>query len=51
MSVYNMFEISLRDWYRPDFRVKVPNLRAPTAIACSMSSDWCFSSMAKDREL
>lgn len=48
-------EISiLRSWgemggYRPDFRVKVPNLRAPTTIACSISSDWCFSSIIRLR--
>ena len=28
---------------RPDLSVKVPNLRAPTAMLCSMSAVWYFS--------
>ena len=38
---------------RPDLRVKVPNLRAPTAIPCSMSSVWYFwrAAIACEREI
>lgn len=33
-------QMSPRIPHLPDLRVKEPNFRAPTDIACSMSSDW-----------